>query len=243
MASIYCFPPGTFYSLRSRDWEQPEQPLPTSQAFRVNALLPFGSWKKKRRQIRTGEPSAKKAKKCLGLGGKAASGSHPAQVPSLAGPHSRAILLFLSLFHRDCFPVCPSFWTLLGVLGFSTAPGHGPCPRTSRPRPPPLGPPEVAAKPRAFSSPAAGPCAQRNLPGVQNRIARPGPRPSISWATCKCPRLPRTCSLGRGGPGAVWGAPWCGGPDGSHAKDARGAGPARWSQARRWRIFGAHCAA
>lgn len=36
------------------------------------------------------------------------------------------------------------------------------------------------------------------------------------------------------------GGPWLGGPCGSNA---RGAGQQLWSQARRWRIFGAHCAA
>lgn len=37
--------------------------------------------------------------------------------------------------------------------------------------------------------------------------------------------------------------PWRGRPGGSNWKDARGAGQPRWSQARRWRIFEAHCAA
>lgn len=243
MASIYCFPQEPSIPLGAGIGNNPKNPSPLRRLCGWMHCYLLAVGRRRGGKSEPENPRPRRRRSALASGGKPrqalAQRRFPLSLVRTPEPSFFSSLSSIGIVSLCARPFKPYLVSSGSPLLQATAPAREPL----GPDRPPWAPREVAAKPRAFSSPAAGPCAQRNLPGVQNRIARPGPRPSISWATCKCPRLPRTCSLGRGGPRAVWGAPWCGGPDGSHAKDARGAGPARWSLARRWRIFGAHCAA
>lgn len=142
--------PRTFHYL-SRDWERRNRPSPLCGNWRVNALLPFGSWK--RRQSRARELAATKAKMCLSLWRKATSAPQPTQVP-VDFPVVPNVPL-LRTPGPSFFPVsdhCPRgfffsptrrvgyFKTLLGVPSFSTSAAvHGLCPPIPQPRPLPRG--------------------------------------------------------------------------------------------------------
>lgn len=185
----------------------------------------------------------------VGLWGKATSVLHPTQVPCTSRPPlSRCSALpgqpFL-LLSAPCtvgfISVRRSFKALLAVPGCSTsAEGHDLCPRGSRPR----GPRVVEAKPRflVFWALTAGP-APRALPsgtrlemlGLELAPRFPGPPANTPG------RRGRDAAGDVEAPGPFGdrgSAGWRG-----YAKDARAPGGPRWSQARRWRILGAHSAA
>lgn len=171
--------------------------------MRVNALLPFGSWKRrKRRQVTARELAATTTKMCRWSLVEATS--VPTQCRSRvlpAGPAALCSLTILlssicSMSHRFC--VCALMWyvkTLLRVLGFSTsAAGQVFCPRA----PPPPGRTCGRGRARAFWSP--GPCAQSALPWVQVRVSL------VFLDHLQMPQLSKTSgTLGCGGPEAVRG--------------------------------------
>lgn len=179
---------------------------------------------------------------CLGFwGGKPRLALTQRRSPLSRCPALPSHPSFLSLSHGVPPPPCARYFKPYLVSSGSPrllqarAPARAPLSPDGHP-----GPREVAAEPRAFSSWAAGPCAQRALPGVQAELLGqdlvprfPGPPASVPG--CR----------GR----AAWDAeapePF-GGHRGAVVRLSltRGApGRPRWSQARRWRIFGAHCAA
>lgn len=119
--------PRTFHYL-SRDWEHRNRPTPLCGNWRVNALLPFGSWK--RRESRARELAATKAKMCLSLWRKATSAPQPTQVPV-------------------DFPVVPNV-PLLRTPGPSFFPVSDHCPRGFPPPPHPTGE-QVILKPYLVS--------------------------------------------------------------------------------------------
>lgn len=130
--------------------------------MRVNALLPFGSWKRrKRRQVTAGEPADTTTKMCWWSLGEATS--VPTQCRSRVLPAGSAALRSLTILlssvcsMSDRFCVCALIWyvkTLLRVQGFSTsAAGQVLCPRA----PPPPGSACGRRRARAFWSRVAGP--------------------------------------------------------------------------------------
>lgn len=135
------------------------------------------------------------------------------------------------------------FKTLLNVPGFSTsAPGQVLCPRAPLPGRHP-GPRVVAAEPALSGRRPRAPAPRALFLGFRSEWLGRDLAPRFLGPPAGAPDC-------RGGE-AAWDAeapgpfrgPWRGRPGGSNWKDARGAGQPRWSQARRWRIFEAHCAA
>lgn len=192
--------------------------------LRVNALLPLGGWQRK--QIRAEEPAASKAKMCVGLWGKATSVLHAAQTQLCVPP---AFSLPLLRTPRPCFPLsalCPIgfisvtryFKASLGAPGFSaSAESHRLCPRSPRPLA------HVWQKPSPVPT---------GSPWGSGKSCSVGSSPLPFLSHLQIPAVTEDPTQ----PGAAARA--------GLTRGARGApGGPRWSRARRWRIFGAHCAA
>lgn len=149
-----------------------------------------------------------------------------------------------SLSLRPFFLRAGYFKAFLGVPGFpTTAAGPGLSPSTSQP--------PATAQAHVWPPPS------QRFPVASRRPCAPSARPprgqGLSCLAETSPldflghlQIPPVVEDARQpaarGPGLLR-RPWRARPGGRNAKDARGSGRPRWSQARRWRIFGVHCAA